>query len=117
MEDFYTILSSSSADGTFDYDVVINPEHKVFKGHFPGKPVVPGVMSLMLMRSCAEHAAGISPTRISELKDAVYMKPITPDGKTLHVSFTLTENLDLKGQIADENSDVLVKTRFSLVKE
>ena len=74
MDDFFKILASTeSAEGTWTYTLSINPDHDIFRGHFPGRPVVPGVMTLMMTRKCAEQAKGLGATRIGAIKEAKYI--------------------------------------------
>ncbi len=41
-----------------EYSVQINPENEIFSGHFPDRPVLPGVMILRLFTLCASDACG-----------------------------------------------------------
>ncbi len=118
MEDFFKILSKEQkADGTYVYKLVLNKEHKVFKGHFPGKPVTPGIMSIMTVRECVEDALSIGATRLASIKDAVYFAPIIPDGTALKVSFTVDENLNVQAKIDNEKEETLTRIRATLCRQ
>ena len=44
IEDFYYVKKKESLeDGGFLYEVSLNTKHKVYQGHFPEKPITPGV--------------------------------------------------------------------------
>ena len=49
--DFYTIESSrfDKETGRIRVRVILNGNHPVFKGHFPEKPVVPGVFMIQMI--------------------------------------------------------------------
>ena len=52
LKDFYEIISLEISP---DKDIAhaqlkINPEHNIFKGHFPGAPVVPCVCTIQMLR-------------------------------------------------------------------
>lgn len=50
-------------------------EHPAFAGHFPGAPIVPGVLLLDAALHALE-AAGVSPTGIASAK---FLQPVAPD--------------------------------------
>ncbi|MDD4142453.1 MAG: hydroxymyristoyl-ACP dehydratase, partial [Bacteroidales bacterium] len=43
MEDFYKILCEKINADDADFDIELNRDHDIFKGHFPGEPITPGV--------------------------------------------------------------------------
>lgn len=55
----------------------IAPDHPAIPGHFPGNPVVPGVVILDMVRRAAEPAlpAGL---RINRLPRAKFVAPLLP---------------------------------------
>lgn len=50
-------------------------EHPAFAGHFPGAPIVPGVLLLDAALHALE-AAGVPPTGIASAK---FLQPVAPD--------------------------------------
>jgi len=56
--DFFHILSMTDEQGTISAMLEINPAHKIFEGHFPGQPVVPGVCMMEMIKEIAETATG-----------------------------------------------------------
>lgn len=49
----YKILSSI-AKGQMEHEFVveINPDDQLFNGHFPGRPVLPGVCTIQIVKEC-----------------------------------------------------------------
>ncbi|MCP4645072.1 MAG: hypothetical protein GY851_31810 [bacterium] len=45
-------------NGGFTAQFVFRPDMPVFQGHFPGNPIVPGVMQLEMVRFCYERVTG-----------------------------------------------------------
>ena len=57
LNDFYSIVKQESGAGTVKAVVAFNKSHKIFEGHFPGHPVVPGVCMMQTVREILEIAA------------------------------------------------------------
>lgn len=85
MNGLYEIVAGPE-DGRFE--VRLDPGHIVFRGHFPGKPVLPGVCSLMIVRECASRLAG-RPLRYVSVREGKFLSVITPDARiTVDVKLT-----------------------------
>lgn len=71
------------------FEVSFDPSHEVFKGHFPQRPVVPGVLLMQTVRECFEDSAGIGGKMITA-GDLKFTNPVVPGGQLMiHVQFTL----------------------------
>lgn len=59
LTDFYTLQSYEKADnGSFTANILLNRDHDIFKGHFPGNPVTPGVCMMQIIKELAEEFIG-----------------------------------------------------------
>jgi 3-hydroxyacyl-[acyl-carrier-protein] dehydratase len=56
----------------------VSADHPCFDGHFPGHPIVPGVMLLAIVEAQARAFLGAS-WRISGVPVAKFLTPIGPD--------------------------------------
>ena len=56
--DFFYVQSSSHTNGTISAHLQLNAEHRIFEGHFPGQPVVPGVCMVQIIKELLETALG-----------------------------------------------------------
>ena len=54
LNDFYTILNRDASTGSVRAKISINRTHKIFDGHFPGLPIVPGVCMMQIIREIME---------------------------------------------------------------
>ena len=88
IKNFYTIQHFSKADNKVEAAVLLNPDHDVYKGHFPGQPVVPGVIQIQILRELAEKALG-QKLFISEVTSAKYLNMIVPGHKPVLIEITL----------------------------
>lgn len=56
LTDFYTLKSYEKAEnGSFIANIYLNKDHDIFKGHFPGNPVTPGVCMMQIVKELTEE--------------------------------------------------------------
>jgi len=54
LKNFYDLTSHESENNTFRANIKLNKDHEIFKGHFPGNPVTPGVCMMQIVKDLAE---------------------------------------------------------------
>ena len=54
LKDFYTIINKISGQNS-EYRIKLNPKHEIFKGHFPGQPVTPGVVLIQMTTELTQN--------------------------------------------------------------
>jgi 3-hydroxyacyl-[acyl-carrier-protein] dehydratase len=52
---FYTIQNQEGENGNFKVNISLDPLHGIFKGHFPGNPVTPGVCMMQIVKEITEN--------------------------------------------------------------
>ncbi len=77
LNDFFNILSSVNDETTGTYDIALNPEHIIFKAHFPGKPITPGVCQIGIVEELLSCQVG-QPLRLAYINNIKYMSIISP---------------------------------------
>ena len=99
IEGLYTVEGVEKTTDGITAKVHLNKNHEIFKGHFPGNPVMPGVCMIQIIKELTEEAMGknLFLTVSSNIK---FMAIINPE-----------KNPDLKLliDIAEENGEVKVK--------
>ena len=99
LKDFYNVLSLDKTDGQkYNAVISINEKHEVFKGHFPGNPVMPGVCMMQIIKELAEQISGSSlmMQSLSNVKFMALINPeVTPELK-LELEVTETEDQTIK---------------------
>jgi 3-hydroxyacyl-[acyl-carrier-protein] dehydratase len=55
LDDFFYIQKLENADGTLKANISINKLHKIFEGHFPAIPIVPGVCMMQMIKEIMEQ--------------------------------------------------------------
>ncbi|PJR04834.1 3-hydroxyacyl-ACP dehydratase [Avrilella dinanensis] len=95
LQDFYKVNSLEKvSDQSYQVDLTLNARHEVFKGHFPGNPVTPGVGMMQIIKELTEEITGkkLFLTNASNVKFMALINPeVTPDLK-LELDMTLTDN-------------------------
>ena len=90
LNDFYTIISHDASGGTVQARISINRVHKIFDGHFPGLPIVPGVCMMQIIREIMEVTAERS-LLIAGAENMKFLAVINPEqNQEVDVSITYT---------------------------
>ncbi len=58
--DIFNIIDLEHTDNQIAASLKINEESKIFKGHFPGQPVVPGACMLQMVKDVLETSLSAS---------------------------------------------------------
>jgi 3-hydroxyacyl-[acyl-carrier-protein] dehydratase len=119
LNDFFTYQIESKHADTIKAIVSINARHPLYKGHFPGQPVTPGVVLIEIIRqvlsgmlhkklifSAAKEIkfiAAVIPTEITEIKLTIEYKQ-SPEGIEANCVFSGNEQIftKLKGEFREE---------------
>jgi len=78
---FFTMVSRSAVPGQVEARISFNADHPIFKGHFPGLPVVPGVCMMQIAREIMEVSLG-KPLAIVSADNMKFMSVIDPNKNT-----------------------------------
>lgn len=88
IKEFYKIINLASIESEVKATIKLNTNHEVYKGHFPGQAVVPGVIQLQIVKEILENhlSKNLFMGNITQVK---YLVPITPvEVPELHISIT-----------------------------
>jgi len=77
MNNYYKLLDVQSDGATGTFRVSLCPDCEVYKGHFPGNPVCPGVCNIQMIQECAERLAGCR-LHVSSIHRCRLMAVLTP---------------------------------------
>ncbi len=88
--------------------LVISPQHPAFDGHFPGAPLLPGVVLLDEMLRVLEAGAGWT------LSSAKFLHPVRP-GETLTLEHETSSNGSIRFSIRSATTDATLVATGTLI--
>ncbi len=113
LNDFFTINTLEASGAEVKAELVINAGHRIFEGHFPGQPVVPGVCMMQMVKELLEQVLE-KETMLSSAAEMKFLAVIDPSKNNIisaHIKYTREEG----GQIITMASifkDALVHFKF-----
>ncbi|WP_329806439.1 3-hydroxyacyl-ACP dehydratase [Flavobacterium facile] len=105
LQDFYKVDKIDTInEGKYLASITLNKDHDIFKGHFPGNPVTPGVCMMQIIKEITESVLNVSLTMVST-SNVKFMALINPEvNSKLVLDLEISEN---------ENSEIKVKNTTS----
>ena len=120
LKDFYKVISiENSADNKHLALIYINAEHEVFKGHFPGNPIMPGVCMMQIIKELTEQISGCSlfMQSLSNVKFMALINPFNTPELRLELDISTTDTDLLKVKNATYFNDTLALKLNSVYKK
>lgn len=74
---FYHIISINRQENSFQVSLQFNSEHEIFKGHFPGQPVVPGACMLQMVKEILNDVLH-KDLRLQKAGNLKFIAPVDP---------------------------------------
>ena len=105
INDFFEVIASTPAEGELRCKVKFNPEHFIYKAHFPGNPVTPGVC---LVQMAAEILGEQYHKQfmLSQLKNIKFKKIVEPgDEPTFVFTKLVFDETQLSVQVSIEDEE------------
>ena len=114
---FYTVLRQEDLPlGEFLAVIRLNPEHDIYKAHFPGEPITPGVCIVQIISEILGERLHRE-FALDEIVNLKFVSTLSPaDDPLVEIGFTQVEETE-GGCRAKGNSVVAgePKTKFSLL--
>lgn len=113
LNDFFTIRDTESSATEIWAELLINSNHKIFEGHFPNQPVVPGVCMMQMIKEILELIIG-KETNLLQAADMKFLAVINPqENNLIHASIKYaTDEAGVINIVASLFKDELVHFKF-----
>ena len=118
-DNLFTIVSQQHEEGNAAFQVRLNPEWPIYKAHFPGHPITPGVCIVQMIQELLQVLVQRE-LCLRQAKNVKYVAIVSPEEVTeLTVTFSKIEtqpdgSLKVQAQVA--NGETLY-TKFSATFE
>lgn len=92
--DFFTISNLTTSGADVNAELIINADHKIFDGHFPGQPVVPGVCMMQIVKEMLEQVTERKTNLVKahEMKFLAILDPTRNNIISATLKYTVAEN-------------------------
>lgn len=94
IEDLYTIKTFVNNGSEVIATIHLNKDHEIFKGHFPGNPVMPGVCMIQIIKELTEKATeeNLFLSMCSNIKFMAIINPYKNDELKLNIDISQVDN-------------------------
>lgn len=103
LKGFYTLNEIVQLDDQeFEAFIHLNKDHSIFKGHFPGNPVAPGVCMVQILKEITSQivAQKLVMKSSSNIKFMALINPI----KTPNLKLSISIKTDTEGEVHVKNT-------------
>ena len=95
LDSLYTLDTVTCLEGTVSASITFDKDHDIFKGHFPGMPVVPGVCEIQMLGEILGHVLhhNLLLQSASSVKYLAVIDPRVHPSINVSISYTKSENV------------------------
>ena len=111
---FYTIQKVETTKNNVTANILLNPNHAIYKGHFSGQPVVPREIQLQIIKEMLEGSLN-QQLFISHVSSAKYLRIVTPNTSP-ELNITIQYNKTEENKIKVNTLISSLETTFMKVK-
>ena len=105
-DSLFSVEDRRDSDGVFEFDIRLNAGHYIYRAHFPGEPITPGVCILQIAKELLETALGCG-LDLSCVRNIKFLRIIKPD-ETPSLTFVVNPS---------ESDDGSVKAQVTAVHD
>lgn len=78
LKDFYSVVNTTKKDGKSYTEIKIRKDHELYNGHFPDRPVTPGVILMQMFKEELERQTGRK-LQFSKANNVKFMAVVDPN--------------------------------------
>jgi len=103
-DEIFRVDKLDHSDNLIKADISINPKSLIFKGHFPGQPIVPGACMLQVVKEVLEDALGQSLQihKAGNLKFIAMIDPLKTASVQLEITYKFSNDaVSITGKLSN----------------
>ncbi len=113
LKNLYKIESFTYDNNQVNATIVINEDHEIFTGHFPGNPVMPGVCMIQIIKELTEKALDLT-LFMEKSRNIKFMALINPyKNPNLTLELTISKEDDTYKVKNITKMDEVIALKFS----
>ncbi|MCE7065847.1 3-hydroxyacyl-ACP dehydratase [Dyadobacter sp. CY326] len=110
----YSVSSTELSPENIIAGIVINPDHSIFEGHFPGSPVTPGVVQMQIVKEIVESQLSRKLV-MKHMRTCKFLEVLNPNENPsvrISIKYKQTELLEVTAS-GESNGKVFFKMQAS----
>jgi 3-hydroxyacyl-[acyl-carrier-protein] dehydratase len=112
LNDFFEIINQENTENTLNTLVKLKKNHRIFDGHFPNRPIVPGVCIMQIAKEILMQKKQCN-LQMVESNNIKFTNPIDPrENDTIMVSVNYGHSSALLSSSTIVSSDTVVFCKF-----
>ena len=119
LEGLYTLDDLAVADTKATAKITINKDHIIFKGHFPGNPVMPGVCMIQIIKEITEKIVNktLFMQSASNIKFMAIINPFVTPELELQLEIIETEGVFKVKNVSQFEETVALKSTTNFIEK
>ena len=93
LSDFFEIISQQEAEKNLSTKVKIKLNHQIFEGHFPNRPITPGVCLMQIVKEILMQKTQLSLLMV-ENSNTKFLNPVNPFENDI-ITVSITYSIEL----------------------
>ncbi|MCX2745373.1 3-hydroxyacyl-ACP dehydratase [Mangrovivirga sp. M17] len=116
-DNLYKVEELTDNGSAIQATVVLDKNHKIFAGHFPGQPILPGVCTLEIMKELIEESKGRK-YKLEEAGNIKFLSLVDPEKNstlTFEINYSDSEGklkVSANAKLADTSVSFKIKGVF-----
>jgi 3-hydroxyacyl-[acyl-carrier-protein] dehydratase len=115
--DLYIIKNIYGTGSSYEAVIELNEQHKIFDGHFPGQPVLPGACMLQMTRELLEtfFEKPLQLVKADDIRFSAMVDPTVNKELTFSIQYKLAETafININAKILKQDDTVCCKIKAS----
>ena len=119
LNQLYNIQEKTQTDNGLMVTILLNPEHFVYKAHFPDNPITPGVCILQIGKEIMSEHFNLNLVMpvVKNVKFLQVLNPLKNSNATFNISWKELEDCFDVSIIVESQSTIFVKTNVIFRQE